>query len=318
MISPTGTSAYNRGMVKIAVLASFNMDLVMRAARRPTVGETLQAEFGMFLGGKGFNQAIAARRLGADVAVIGRVGDDEFGRAFIATLDREGIERGGVAVDAHAGTGVASIVVEPDGANSILQAPRANRNVSAADIARSVGMIERADVSMLQLETSMEAAIAFAAASRNAAVRTLLNPAPAGDVPQALLALADVLVPNEIEVASLAGTALDTLDDAFAAAVALNAKTGSVSVITLGDRGALAVHGTDRFHVGRAAVVAVDTVGAGDAFCAALAVRLGEGADLLTAITFANAAGALACTRAGAEPSMPRRTDVDALAAAPL
>lgn len=111
-------------MVKIVVLASFNMDLVMSAARRPERGETVQGDFAMHLGGKGFNQAIAARRLGAAVAVIGRLGDDEFGRMFLRALDHEGIDRSGVTIDRHAGTGVASVIVEPNGANTIVQSPR--------------------------------------------------------------------------------------------------------------------------------------------------------------------------------------------------
>ena len=114
-------------MVKIAVLASFNMDLVMRVERRPEAGETVQGEFAMHLGGKGFNQAVAARRLGAEVVVCGRVGDDEFGRQFLAALDEEGIDRRAVVVDPEAGTGVATIYVEPDGENTIVQSPRANR-----------------------------------------------------------------------------------------------------------------------------------------------------------------------------------------------
>lgn len=303
-------------MTNIVVLASFNMDLVMRATRRPAAGETLQGEFAMFLGGKGFNQAVAARRLGAHVAVIGRIGDDEFGRAFIDALDREEIDRDGVIIDPHSATGVASIIVEPDGANSIVQAPGANRGMSASDVAGFIHTLARADVAMLQLETSLEAALAFAQAARKAGMRTILNPAPVGEAPPELLAFADVLVPNEIEAASLVGARVDTLEDAFAAANALFGDTGATAVITLGDRGAIAVHGGERLHVDPIEVTVLDTVGAGDAFCAALAVRMGEGADLITALRFANAAGALACTRSGAEPSMPHRAEVDELVAA--
>src|SRR5512141_3482629 len=123
-------------MAKVAVLGSFNMDLVMRAEQLPRPGETRQGEVAMRLGGKGFNQAVAARRLGADVAVVGRVGDDEFGRRFLAALDREGIDRRAVAVDTEAGTGVASIVVDGAGENAILQAPQANRNLTPDDVER--------------------------------------------------------------------------------------------------------------------------------------------------------------------------------------
>lgn len=291
------------------------MDLVMRAERRPSAGETLQGEFGMYLGGKGFNQAIASRRLGAEVAVIGRVGDDEFGRQFIAALGREGIDARAVRVDAVAGTGVASIIVEPDGANAILQAPRANRQLSASDIASAGEAFAGADVAMLQLETSMEAAQAFALAARAHAATVLLNPAPASAVPAELLALTDVLVPNEIEAKTLTGIRIETIEDAHAAAGALQARGPRIVVITLGSRGAVSADHDIRTHHEGHPVAAVDTVGAGDAFCAALAVALGEGETLVDAVAFANAAGAAATMRHGAEPSMPTRREVAAVAA---
>lgn len=306
---------YTGRMVKVALLASFNMDLVMRAERRPVAGETLQGEFAMFLGGKGFNQAVAARRLGAEVAVAGRVGDDEFGRRFLDALDHEGIGRGAVEVDAQHGTGVASITVEPDGSNSILQAPRANRRVTPESIGRHPSLFEGAAVAMLQLETSMAGAMAFARRAREAGCRTLLNPAPAAPVPDELLALTDVLVPNELEAHTLTGLAGSGTDAAFAMADALRERGPETVVITLGERGAVAVDGATRVHVPAFEVRAIDTVGAGDAFCAALAVRLGEGAELAAAVRSACAAGAVASTRAGAEPSMPSRAEIEALAA---
>jgi ribokinase len=300
-------------MVKIAVLASFNMDLVMRAARRPGAGKTLQGEFAMHLGGKGFNQAVAARRLGADVAAVGRVGDDLFGRRFLEALDREGIDRAGVVIDSGEGTGVASITVEPDGSNSIVQAPRANRRLDAADIGAGAAAIAGATVAMLQLETSMPAAIAFARAARDTGVVTLLNPAPAAPVPGDLLALTDIIAPNEIEARALTGLDETGREGAFSMAAALLSLGARGALITLGGDGAVACADGLRLHGERFQVPVVDTVGAGDAFCAALAVRLAEGAGLAEALRFANAAGALACTRAGAEPSMPTRSEVDAL-----
>ncbi len=301
-------------MVKIAVLASFNMDLVMHTDRRPESGETLQGEFAMYLGGKGFNQAIASRRLGADVVVAGRVGDDEFGRRFLEALDREGIDRRAVVVDATTGTGVASIIVEPDGTNTIVQAPRANRNLSARDIVAARELFAGTDVAMLQLETSDTAAITFARAMRDASVRTLLNPAPIVPIPHDLLRLVDIIVPNQIEAEAIAGTAIDDIESALVIAERLRNLGPTSAVVTLGERGAVGV-GEARVHETVLDVRAVDTVGAGDAFCAALAIRLAEGADLATAMRFANAAGALACTKHGAEPSMPPRIKVDALVA---
>lgn len=303
-------------MTRIAVLASFNMDLVMRAARRPETGETLQGEFAMFLGGKGFNQAVAARRLGADVAVVGRVGDDAFGARFLAALDAEGIDREAVAVDPDAGTGVAAVVVEPDGTNTIIQAPRANRALTAADAERFWKQTGHADAALLNLETSMPAAIAFARAARDAGARVVLNPAPVGDVPDDLLVLADLLVPNALEAQALTGVTVGTPLDALEAMVVLP-RGPEALVVTLGAAGVVAVAADLRLHAPPPAVDVVDTVGAGDAFCAALAVRLGEGAGIEDAVRFANAAGALATTVAGAEPSMPRRPAVEALLSAP-
>jgi ribokinase len=289
-------------MVKIAVLASFNMDLVMRAERRPRAGETLQGAFAMFPGGKGFNQAVAARRLGADVAVAGRVGDDEFGRSFLDALDAEGIDRA-------AGTGVASIIVETDGTNTIVQAPRANRSVRREDF-DGAGIFDGAAAAMANLETTDDAAIAFLAALQGRG-HTLLNPAPARTVPQALLDVASTIVANDLEAEAITGLRCDT--DAAASVAA--ARLGACGIVTLGGRGVVGVRGSECVHIDAHDIRAIDTVGAGDAFCAALAVRLGEGAAFGDALRFANAAGAIACTRAGAMPSMPRRHEVEALLA---
>jgi ribokinase len=303
-------------MVKIAVLASFNMDLVMRTERRPERGETLQGEFAMHLGGKGFNQAVAARRLGAEVVVTGRVGDDEFGRMFLGALDLEGIDRRAVVVDAEAGTGVAAIVVDAAGENAIVQAPRANRGVTRAQIEEhAAGLFEGADVAVLQLETSEEAARAFISSGRERGVRALLNPAPASVAAGQLVTHADIIIANEIEADAIAGTRTRIVDDARGTAVAI-APSGAIAVVTLGEGGAVAASGADVMHAPSCKVAAIDTVGAGDAFCAAFAVRTAEGASLADAMRFASAAGALACTKQGAYPSMPYRDEVEALLAA--
>ena len=301
-------------MAKIAVLGSFNMDLVMRAERQPGAGETLQGDFAMHLGGKGFNQAVAARRLGADVSVTGRVGDDEFGRRFLAALDAEGIDRRAVAVDLSAGTGVASIIVDDRGENAIIQAPRANRGLTPADVA-ALPFDAGAAVAMLQLETSMPAGIEFARRARAAGLTTLLNPAPAASVPGELLDLADIVVPNLIEARTLTGMSGDGIGAAFAMADALLRRGPRVVAVTLGGDGAIVVDCSTRVHVAAFEVAAVDTVGAGDAFCAAFAVGIAERSSVADAARFACAAGALATTHHGAEPSLPRRSEVESLLA---
>jgi len=303
-------------MTRVAVLASFNMDLVMRTQGLPVPGETVQGDFAMFLGGKGFNQAVAARRLGAEVAVVGRVGDDEFGRAFLAALDRAGIAHDAVSIDGETGTGVASIVVDADGENSIIQAPRANRNVSEGDIDR-FARSGRFNVALLNLETSLAGALAFSRRARDAGARVVCNPAPAAPVPGELLALADVLVPNAREVTALSRLPARTVEEALVAAQRLRDDTGPDVVVTLGSLGAVYAGASGSGHIAPPPVDAIDSVGAGDAFCAALAVRLAEGASLADAVRFANAAGALAATVAGAEPSMPQRAAVEKLVATP-
>jgi ribokinase len=315
-------------MVKIAVLASFNMDLVIRVERRPEAGETLQGDFAMHLGGKGFNQAVAARRLGADVVVCGRVGDDEFGRRFLGALDEEGIDRRAVVVDPVASTGVATIYVEPDGTNTIVQSPNANHYVIADDFS-SAGVtaidydiisgtssvqlpapMVGIDATLTCLETNDAAILAFheiadlATGSVDEMMLKVFNAAPARTLPQELRTGTNLVV-NMVEASSIAGTPCATIEQATLLAHKLNA------VITLGERGAVAPNAFAAAYD----VPVVDTTGAGDAFCGALAVRLAEGAELADAMRFANAAGALACTKHGAYPSMPYRADVEALIA---
>lgn len=302
-------------MVKVAVLASFNMDLVMRTERQPAPGETVQGEFATYLGGKGFNQAVAARRLGAQVSVIGRVGDDEFGRQFLDALDREDIDRTHVSIDPEAGTGVASIIVDEHGENAIVQAPRANRMNAAGDVERAAAVLDRVQAAVLQLETSDDAAIAFARLARTASARVILNPAPAAPVSDILLSLADVIVANALEAGMLTGSIVRTAEDARDAAAMLRSRFGADVVVTLGPRGAVTVSYGGTATVAAHSVQAVDTVGAGDAFCAALAVVIAEGGATAAAVRFANAAGALATTKHGAYPSMPYRDELEALLA---
>ncbi|HEX5478900.1 MAG TPA: ribokinase [Dehalococcoidia bacterium] len=309
-------------MARVAVLASFNMDLVMRAARRPDGGETLQGDFSMHLGGKGFNQAVAAHRLGAEVGVTGRVGDDDFGRMFLAALDREDIDRRAVVVDRSAGTGVAAIVVEPDGTNTIIQAPRANRGARPSDWmagydsyayeeAEAPPFFEGVDVALANLETNADAAARFLRQMRIGGKRwgAMLNAAPAADVPPDLRAQAQVIIVNEIEARRVTG-----IDASEGIASAVEAARQLHGVVTLGEHGAVAVaHGT-RVHVPAFDVSVVDTTGAGDAFCAAFAIAV-QDRHLADALRFANAAGAVACTRHGAYESMPRLAEVEELLA---
>lgn len=292
----------------VCVLGSFMTDLIANAPRRPLPGETLVGtDFGIYLGGKGFNQATAAERAGASTSMIGRIGDDDFGRRFLEALDAEGIDRGHVVIDPDSGTGVGLPVVEPDGQNSIIIVPRANTLVDDRQIEAATESIRAADVLLLQLELPFSSALTAARIAHTADTRVVLNPAPWTDVPDELVGLADVLVPNEPEAAQLLATDPGALDAERAARKILAAHPVSAVLVTLGSRGVIAAFGGRLQRMPGHRVEVVDTVGAGDVFCGALATALAEGISIEDAVEFGNAAAALAVTEVGGAQSAPDR-----------
>ncbi len=301
---------------KVAVVGSANVDLVLRTERMPIKGETLIGDaFDIFTGGKGFNQAAAAARLGADVTLIAKIGDDPFADILRSVIDSENINTEFVKTDADAGTGVAAIVVEPDGENSIIVVPGANMRLTPADIDVAQNSIAEADVLLLQLETPIntsEHAIEIAKANETIVI---LDPAPARSLPANLLSQVDILKPNEVEAGVLSGRAVSTPEDGVAAAKALQSQIASdglsAVVLTLGQQGVLTYTQTQNTHLPAIAVDVVDTTGAGDAFSGALATALAEDKPLIEAVIFANAAGAAAVTTLGATPSMPKREKIE-------
>jgi ribokinase len=299
----------------VCVVGSFMLDMAVRAPRRPRPGETvIGTAFDTFLGGKGFNQAVAASRAGARTAMVGRLGDDDFGRRFLEALRVDAIDSEHVVVDAEAGTGIGVPLIEDSGENSIVIIPRANHLLVPRDIERARAVIESSSVLLLQLELPVDTAVAAARIAKHAGTLVVLNPAPApdgGGIGE-LHGLVDVIVPNEVEAAALCGAPADR--PPIETAVELSGRLGLAVVMTLGGHGCV-VADDDVLHVVPAhEVEIVDTVGAGDAFCGALGAWLQAGTPLLEAVTFANAAGALAVTRAGAEPAMPARHDIVELA----
>ncbi len=298
------------GAPRIAVVGSLMMDLVVRAPRLPAIGESLFGqEFQMFTGGKGANQALAAARLGAaNVAMIGRTGDDDFGRRIVRALETEGVDCRGVIRDRRHGTGVAIPIVFDDGRNSIISVPQANLALSASDVGAMAALITGADMLLLQFEVGMEATAAAMEVAREAGVAVVLNAAPIGLHSMDLVARVSHLVVNEIEAAALAPTANG--DHLGEARTLLGERDGSV-VVTLGEEGALVATPTGTNFIAPFKVKAVDSVGAGDAFCAAYAVALAGGSDAVDAAGFASAAGALAVTMAGAQAALPTRAAVD-------
>ncbi|MFI7036658.1 ribokinase [Microbispora rosea] len=293
----------------ISVFGSANMDLVAYVAQAPKPGETITGrEFRTIPGGKGANQAIAAARAGADVAFLGAVGDDAFGPGLRAALAEAGVDTAGLRV-VPGPSGVAHIVVQDGGDNSIIVVPGANGAVTGP-AGRDAEVIARSGALLLQLELPMDAVVAAARISRAAASRAevILTPAPAAPLPAELVEAVDLIVPNEHEAAALTGR--DDPGDALEALLDLVPE----AVVTLGVRGALygSRDGT-RLHEPAVPVRAVDTTAAGDTFAGALAVARTEGAAPARALRFASAAAALSVQREGASTSMPYRHEIDRL-----
>ena len=308
----------NHTAPKVTVVGSLNVDLVCHAMRRPDKGETLIGDaFDIFTGGKGFNQATAAARLGADVTLIGSVGADIFGDMLLAATENEHIDSRFVTKRTNVGTGVATIVIEPDGDNSIIVAPRANMALTTANIDAAADCIADADVLLLQLETPIAVSEYAAAIAKKHDTRVILNPAPAQPLPDSLLGYVDILTPNQSETELLSGMKVSNHEEARRAAEVLRARmvdtVDAVVVLTLGEQGALMLTATTSEHISALSVEPVDTTGAGDAFCGALATALASGETLRSAVAFANAAGAAAVTVTGATPSMPTRAKIDRL-----
>ena len=304
----------------VVVLASFILDMVVRAPRRPRAGESVfGTDFGMYAGGKGCNQAIAAARSGAEVRVIGRIGDDIFSPPILDALARERLDATWVTRDSVVGTGIAFPVVEPDGQNSIIVLPRANFAVTPDDILGAAPAFEGAGVLLAQFEVPLEAIYAAVGLAHHLGLRVLLNPAPVPDpapaLPQEMLSAIDILLPNEREAEALSGSAVVDVTSAERAARALLARGVRSVVVTLGSRGALWVPDaeTEAVYLAPFDVPQVDATAAGDAFCGVLAAGLAAGLQMANALRRASAAGALAVTRMGAEPSLPRAAEIEAL-----
>jgi len=299
---------------RITVVGSLNMDLVVRSPRIPQPGETIiGGEFRTAPGGKGANQAVAAARLGGRVSMVGRVGSDAFARSLLDGLVADGVDHTFIVQDPEAATGVAFIVVDDAGENSIVVASGANMRLSPADVDAAEAAIAAADVLLLQLEVPLAAVAEAARAAHAHGTTVILNPAPVCPLPHELLSLVDVFVPNESETALLTRLPVGTLPEIEAAAIALCELGVETVVLTLGGRGALLVEEGEKDLIPAFEVTPVDTTAAGDAFVGGFAVALAEGRSLTDAVHWGNAAGALATTKLGAQPSLPARRAVEAL-----
>ncbi|HEX7977314.1 MAG TPA: ribokinase [Gemmatimonadaceae bacterium] len=300
---------------QIVVVGSANTDLVVRVPTLPRPGETVTGgTFFTARGGKGANQAVAAARAGGSVALIACLGDDPLGDETLAALAAEGIAVHAVRRMPGTPSGVALILVDEGGENSIAVASGANALLAPEQVVPSVERLSPADVLVAQLETPLETVLAAARAASRVGARVILNPAPARELPDELLHLVSVLTPNEAEAARLAGmlsiAGTRALEDA---ATALLQRGAGAVAITLGAAGAYVATTERRELIPAFHVKARDTTGAGDVFNGALAVALAEQMPLGDAVRFANAAAAISVTRDGAQPAAPHRSEILAL-----
>ena len=303
------------------VVGSLNMDQVLHVPRIPLLGETLLSESSLKLapGGKGANQAVAMARLGAPVAMAGRLGNDAFGEALLRSLRADNVNTDLIVVDQEESTGVALIYLTPAGDNAIVVASGANMRVGQdrAELSAIFAAITQARVLLLQLEIPLETVSALIAAGHNAGTPVVLNLAPAQALPWETLKQVQVLVVNETEIALLTGQQVNEIEEARAAALALHGKGIASIAVTLGAQGAILVttgeHGEARFIYQPAPTVqVVDTTAAGDCFVGALTLALIEEQAPGDALRFAVYASALKVTKFGAQPGLPTRQEVEA------
>jgi len=301
-------------MSKIVVIGSSNTDMVIKAKHLPRPGETiLGGSFLMNPGGKGANQAVAAAKLGGDVVFVARVGDDLFGREAIEGFKRTGIDTGFVVIDPVNPSGVATITVDDSGENCIAVASGANNALSPADVDRAEDRIKEASYILMQLETPLATIEHAAALGRRLGKTVILNPAPAQELSDELLAGIDIITPNESEAELLTGVKVSCEASAKEAAEALRTKGVGIVIITMGAQGAFVLSDDFCGVVPSRKVEAMDTTAAGDTFNGALAVALAQGMKIHEAVKFSNQAASVSVTRMGAQSSTPLLSEVEEL-----
>lgn len=295
----------------ITVLGSINMDLIATTARLPKPGETVAGNsFSTAAGGKGANQALAAKRAGATVRMAGAVGDDPFAAEALILLTNAGTDLSQV-ITAPLPTGTAHILVSGDGENVIVVVPGANSLVSEAAARKAVETMARGDILMLQLEIPAATVETALRAAKAKGVTSIINIAPLTDDAARLARLADIVVANETEFELLAGETGLSAEGREAAMRRINAQTGQTLIVTLGADGVTAIREGALVHAKGLAIEPVDTVGAGDTFCGYLAAGIDTGIPFSEALRRAAVAGSLACLKPGAQPAIPIAADVE-------
>lgn len=298
-------------MIRVLVIGSVNMDVVTPLQRIPAPGETMRVQdVSLVPGGKGANAAVAAARLGAHVQFVGCVGDDAFGERLRAGLEGEGIDCRQLRTSSRSSGTAVILVDEASGQNTIMVGPGANDQVVLPD---DEALFEGIDIVMLQLETPIQVNVEAARLAASAGVTVVLDPAPAtADVPDELLQMVSIVSPNESELAILTGMPVDDLASAERAAHRLLNRGARIVVAKLGEHGALWLTRDVRHHEPAVSIKAVDTTAAGDTFTGALALGVAEGMDIGSTLRRACCAGALTCTRFGAQPSIPNMDELKA------
>lgn len=303
-------------MNKVCILGSINMDMVVSINKMPLIGETIFSDnFKLAHGGKGANQAVASRRLGADVYMISKVGKDAYGMEIVKGLQDESINVGNIFEDDFKPTGTAIITVDSDGNNSIIVVPGANMTISLKEIDKCKEVIASSDIIVAQFETPVEATIeAFKFAKQNDVI-TILNPAPAKNIPNELLQYTDFIVPNETEATTLTGINVKDLESAKQAANVFLDKGVKWVIITLGDKGAAVISKEDEKLIPAYKVNATDTTAAGDSFIGAISTKLTKSNlnidSIIEAVKFGNKVSSITVQREGAQPSIPFLKEVN-------
>lgn len=295
---------------KILVIGSSNTDMTVITDRLPVPGETvLGGKFAMGQGGKGANQAVAARRLGGNVSFICKVGKDVFGENSIRHYQNEGLDTSGI-IYSDCPSGVALITVDSNAENCIVVASGANGDVTADDIKAHRKEIEEAAILLLQLEIPVEAVMEAAKIAHEAGVYVILNPAPACALPDEIYRYISLIIPNQTEIALMTGIEARDEDGAAKAVEALRGKGVQDVIVTMGSKGSMVYHEGQATFVASRKVKAVDTTAAGDTYCGGLCVALSEGKDIIEAARFATAASALTVQKQGAQESIPHRKEI--------
>lgn len=298
-------------MSKIVVIGSLNADLVSHVHHLPRAGETISSiKFQTNFGGKGANQALAAARLGAEVVMIGKAGNDEYGRLIIENLKQSGVDTSGIQED-NGPTGMAFINVSAEGENNIVLVPGANHQIQKEDINKNLDLIEKSDYIVMQLEIPIDVVEYVLELANKVDKKVILNPAPAQQLSNQMLEKVHTLIPNETELEALTGMPIATDSEIVNAGLYLKSLGIQRVIVTAGDRGSYVINDEKPFHVPACKVDVVDTTAAGDSFIAAFVMATAKGLDDMEAARFATKVSGVVVTREGAQSSLPTLEEVE-------